>query len=100
MSRIGLIALAVVLFFSVVLSVYNALVAIVWAARERSWLVASRAAYPLAVAAACGFMLDHIQFKLTGVNGIADLLVVSIGIFVFCAAVIRTLAIVIHKDSR
>lgn len=95
-----LIALAVVLASCVILSVYNAIVALVWAVRYKSWLGASRAAYPLMVVAACGFMLDHIQFKVTGENGIADIMVVAIGIFMFIATVLRTLAIVIHKDGR
>jgi len=95
-----LIALAVVLASCVILSVYNAIVALVWAVRYKSWLGASRAAYPLMVVAACGLMLDHVQYQITGKNGIADILVVAIGIFMSIATALRTLAIIIYKDGR
>jgi len=100
MSQAGLIVLAVVLASCVIFSVYNAIVSIVWSIRQKSWLAASRAAYPLAVAAAAGFMLDRIQFKLTGLNGIDDLLIIVIGIFIFVATIVRTIAIVAHKDNQ
>jgi len=100
MPRLELIVLAVILASSTVLSVYNAVVSVVWAVKQRSWLAASRAAYPMAVAAACGFVLDRVQFKLTGINGIDDLLIVIISLFIFVATVVRTTAIIMHKDNK
>jgi len=99
-SPTTLIVLAVILASCVILSVYNAAVALVWACQNKSWLVASRAAYPLMVVASCGFMLDHIQFKITGTDGFTDVMVIVIGVFMFIATLLRTLAIVIHKDGK
>jgi hypothetical protein len=93
------IAIAIILFSVVFLSMFNVLMLSYIAVHERTFKSATRVVYPLAIVAVCGLELDRIQYTLTGVNGLDDSLLFAVVVLVLAAAVIRTVSLLDARDN-
>ena len=99
MSVDAWIVIAIILFSVVFISMFNVLVLSYIAFAERSYRKLSRVVYPLSIVAVCGLELDRVQYKLTGVNGIDNALLIAVVALVLVATVLRAVTIIDGKDE-